>query len=49
MRVRKRVLIICGLILLILYTARVIVVNKNADRVPVYIYDVGETIDFGND
>ena len=28
MRVRKRVLIICGLILLILYTARVIVVNK---------------------
>ena len=35
MRVRKRVLIICGLILLILYTARVIVVNKNADRVPV--------------
>ena len=31
MRVRKRVLIICGLILLILYTARVIVVNKNAD------------------
>ena len=49
MRVRKRVLIICGLILLILYTARVIVVNKNADRVPVYIYDVGETVDFGND
>ena len=32
MRVRKRVLIICGLILLILYTARVIVVNKNADK-----------------
>ena len=49
MRVRKRVLIICGLILLILYTARVIVVNKNADRVPVYIYDVGETVDFRND
>ena len=49
MRVRKRVLIICGLILLILYTARVIVVNKNADKVPVYIYDVGETVDFGND
>ncbi len=49
MRVRKRVLIICGLILLILYTARVIVVNKNADRVPVYIYGVGETVDFGND
>ena len=46
---RKRVLIICGLILLILYTARVIVVNKNADKVPVYIYDVGETVDFGND
>ena len=37
MRVRKRVLIICGLILLILYTARVIVVNKNADKVPAYM------------
>lgn len=49
MRVRKRVLIICGLILLILYTARVIIVNKNADKVPTYIYDVGETVDFGND
>ena len=22
---------------------------KNADKVPVYIYDVGETVDFGND
>ena len=49
MWVRNRVLLVCGLIFLVLFTVRVIVVNKNADKVPTYIYDVGETVDFGND
>lgn len=50
MRARKRALIFIILsIIAITYIIRVVVVNKDAERTPVVIYNVGEVVDFGTD
>lgn len=50
MRVRKRALTFIILsIIAITYIIRVVVVNKDAERTPVVIYNVGEVVDFGTD